>query len=82
VQSAVVRLQLRDDVPEWARLPEYARVVAAAFNQRRKQLRNALSGLIGAGQFAAAGVDPTLRAETLAPELFGALAQQAASVIH
>jgi 16S rRNA (adenine1518-N6/adenine1519-N6)-dimethyltransferase len=52
----------------------FARVVSAAFSQRRKTLRNALSSLLEAGEIAAAGVDPGARAETLAPERFAALA--------
>jgi 16S rRNA (adenine1518-N6/adenine1519-N6)-dimethyltransferase len=82
VQSAVVRMGLRAEVPGWARLPQFPRVVAAAFGQRRKQLRNALSGQLDAAQIAAAGVEPSARAETLTAAQFGALAQQAASVIH
>jgi 16S rRNA (adenine1518-N6/adenine1519-N6)-dimethyltransferase len=54
----------------------YARVVAAAFGQRRKTLRNALGALLAAEQIAAAGVDPGARAETLPPERFAALARQ------
>jgi 16S rRNA (adenine1518-N6/adenine1519-N6)-dimethyltransferase len=52
----------------------YARVVAAAFSQRRKTLRNSLSGLLDAGAIAAAGVDPGARPETLWPAQFAALA--------
>lgn len=52
----------------------YARVVASAFSQRRKTLRNSLSGLLDAGKIAAAGVDPGARPETLWPEQFAALA--------
>jgi len=44
----------------------YARVVAAAFGQRRKTLRNALSSLCDATAMDAAGVDPGARGETLA----------------
>jgi 16S rRNA (adenine1518-N6/adenine1519-N6)-dimethyltransferase len=54
----------------------YARVVAAAFAQRRKTLRNSLAGLLDAGRIAAAGVDPQLRPETLPPQSFAALAAQ------
>jgi 16S rRNA (adenine1518-N6/adenine1519-N6)-dimethyltransferase len=54
----------------------YARVVAAAFGQRRKTLRNSLAGLLEPAQIAAAGVDPTARAETLAPSQFAALAAE------
>jgi 16S rRNA (adenine1518-N6/adenine1519-N6)-dimethyltransferase len=52
----------------------FARVVSAAFSQRRKTLRNSLSSLLDAGEIAAAGVDPGARPETLAPERFAALA--------
>jgi 16S rRNA (adenine1518-N6/adenine1519-N6)-dimethyltransferase len=54
----------------------YARVVAAAFSQRRKTLRNSLSGLLDPARIAAAGVDPGARPETLAPAQFAALARQ------
>ncbi len=52
----------------------FARVVSAAFSQRRKTLRNSLSSLLDAGEISAAGVDPGARPETLAPERFAALA--------
>ncbi len=52
----------------------YARIVAAAFSQRRKTLRNSLSGLLSAEEIAAAGIDPGARAETVSPEGFAALA--------
>ncbi len=52
----------------------FARVVSAAFSQRRKTLRNSLSKLLDAEAIAAAGVDPGARPETLAPERFAALA--------
>jgi 16S rRNA (adenine1518-N6/adenine1519-N6)-dimethyltransferase len=54
----------------------YARVVAAAFTQRRKILRNSLGSLLGTEQIRAAGIDPGARPETLAPEEFALLAQQ------
>ncbi|HVN99297.1 MAG TPA: 16S rRNA (adenine(1518)-N(6)/adenine(1519)-N(6))-dimethyltransferase RsmA [Steroidobacteraceae bacterium] len=74
VWSALVRLELRVDAPHWAALPQYATVVAAAFGQRRKTLRNALAGLLDAAQIGAAGIDPGARAETLAAADFGRLA--------
>jgi 16S rRNA (adenine1518-N6/adenine1519-N6)-dimethyltransferase len=52
----------------------YARVVAAAFGQRRKTLRNALAGLLDVPAIEAAGVDPRARAETLPADRFAALA--------
>ena len=82
VHSAVVRLQVRAAPPLWAAEPHYGAVVSAAFGQRRKTLRNALSALLSAEQITAAGVDPGARAETLAPEKFGALALAVAAVIH
>jgi 16S rRNA (adenine1518-N6/adenine1519-N6)-dimethyltransferase len=52
----------------------YARVVAAAFSQRRKTLRNSLSALLDTEAIAAAGIDPGARPETLWPAQFAALA--------
>ncbi|MCZ8131887.1 MAG: 16S rRNA (adenine(1518)-N(6)/adenine(1519)-N(6))-dimethyltransferase RsmA [Steroidobacteraceae bacterium] len=76
VDSSIVRLRPHAEppfaVPDPAR---FARVVAAAFGQRRKTLRNALQGLVDAPGFEAAGVDPGRRAETLAPAEYGALAR-------
>ena len=57
----------------------YAEVVAAAFSQRRKTLRNSLSALLEPARIAAAGVDPAARPETLPPERFAALAAQLAA---
>ena len=82
VHSSVIRLTLRPAPPPWAAAPHYASVVSAAFGQRRKTLRNALSTLLNAAQIEAAGIDPTARAETLTPEQFGTLALAAAAVIH
>jgi 16S rRNA (adenine1518-N6/adenine1519-N6)-dimethyltransferase len=82
VHSAVVRLVRRLEPPAWAQGPQYAAVVAAAFSQRRKTLRNALASRLSAAQIAGAGIDPGARAETLEPAQFGALAQAAGSVIH
>jgi 16S rRNA (adenine1518-N6/adenine1519-N6)-dimethyltransferase len=82
VQSAVVRLTRLRESPPWAQTAQFGRVVAAAFGQRRKTLRNALSTLLTGEQIQAAGIDPSARAETLEPAQFGALAQAAGSVIH
>ncbi len=76
VHSAVVRLIPRPappfPLPDRAR---FARVVSAAFGQRRKTLRNSLKGLVDQAGFIAADVDPVRRAETLSPTEFGRLAQ-------
>lgn len=52
----------------------YSRVVAAAFSQRRKTLRNALKQLLTSEQIQQAGVDPGARAEVIDPAGFAALA--------
>lgn len=66
VDSAVVRLipKAPGTYPE---LDEhrFAEIVAAAFSQRRKTLRNTLGKLIGEEAFKATGIDPGLRAENL-----------------
>jgi len=78
VQSAVVRLLPRPaiDLPE-VDPQRFARVVAAAFGQRRKTLRNALAALLTEAQIRAAGIDPRARGETLAIDDFARLAQRA-----
>lgn len=66
VESAVARL-----VPLGAAKPAitdaalFARIVAAAFGQRRKTLRNALSTLCDAPTLERAGIDPAARGEAL-----------------
>ncbi len=79
VWSALVRLEIRPELPPWASEPDFGAVVSAAFGQRRKTLRNALSGLLSAEQIRAAGIDPGARAETLQAEQFGQLALAVAS---
>jgi len=74
VWSAVVRITMRA-APAFPVSPSYAAVVAAAFAQRRKTLRNALSQLLSREQISACGADPAARPETLAPEAFNTLAQ-------
>lgn len=49
-------------------------VVAAAFGQRRKTLRNTLRNYLGEADFAALGIDPGLRAERLAVADYVAIA--------
>ena len=66
VDSAVVRL-IPKAVAEIRVLDEalFSRVVAAAFSQRRKTLRNTLSGVLDAEGFSALGIDAGQRAENL-----------------
>ena len=80
VRSAVVHLRpLAEPVAE-AEPEVMERVVAMAFNQRRKMLRTALKGLGGdvEGLLAGAGIDPTARAERLTVAEFAALAREVA----
>ena len=67
VDSAVVRLIPRPacelTVKNEAR---FSALVAAAFAQRRKMLRNNLKGILDAAAFDALGISPTARAEELA----------------
>jgi 16S rRNA (adenine1518-N6/adenine1519-N6)-dimethyltransferase len=81
VTSAVLRLipSLQPRYPGMSELGTGAeavlrRVVTAAFSQRRKTLRNALSGLVEPEAMRACGIDPQWRAEVLAPAQFVQLA--------
>jgi 16S rRNA (adenine1518-N6/adenine1519-N6)-dimethyltransferase len=66
VDSAVVVLKpLGAAKPALADEALFARVVAAAFGQRRKTLRNALAPLCDAAALVAVGIDPAARGETL-----------------
>ncbi|MDV7141689.1 16S rRNA (adenine(1518)-N(6)/adenine(1519)-N(6))-dimethyltransferase RsmA [Tropicimonas sp. TH_r6] len=78
VHSAVVHLKPRPE-PIYPADPEVlSRVVAMAFNQRRKMLRSALKGLGGDVEalLEAAGIAPTERAERVSLERFAALARE------
>ena len=75
VDSAVVRLQpLPPGAVVVADRTRFAHVVRAAFGQRRKTLRNALSGVVDATAIEAAGVRPDARAEQLSVADFASLA--------
>ncbi|MEM1113712.1 MAG: 16S rRNA (adenine(1518)-N(6)/adenine(1519)-N(6))-dimethyltransferase RsmA [Pseudomonadota bacterium] len=76
VQSAVVRLAPHTNHP-WPDCDreKLARVVKAAFAQRRKTLRNNLKGLIDDGTLGELGIDPGCRAETLGITDFVAIAK-------
>ncbi len=66
VESAVARLvPLREDAPRIDDKALFARIVAGAFMQRRKTLRNALSHITDEATLTAAGIDPQARGETL-----------------
>ncbi len=55
--------------------PAFGQLVTQAFNMRRKQLSNALRGLLDANQIRSAGVDPSQRAENLDVDAFIRLAE-------
>jgi 16S rRNA (adenine1518-N6/adenine1519-N6)-dimethyltransferase len=75
VWSAVVVLTPRAAQPEARLFAAMERLTAAAFGQRRKMLRGALRELDGADLLAAAGIDPSRRAETLDIPAFDRLAR-------
>jgi 16S rRNA (adenine1518-N6/adenine1519-N6)-dimethyltransferase len=77
VESAIVTIELRSE----PRVPvadpgRFRAVVRAAFGQRRKTLRGALSAMATASEIEAAGIDPMRRGETLSLEEFAALANR------
>lgn len=78
VTSTVARIQVYEQ-PRFAVDARFARVVQAAFSQRRKTLRNALRNEFDAAAIAACGIDPSARPETLAPAQFAQLALAARS---
>ena len=57
----------------------FAKIVAAAFSQRRKTLRNSARMFVPEPAFAKAGIDPQRRGETLSSAQFVALADAAIS---
>lgn len=78
VESALVRM-----MPLGAQRPRardealFARLVAGAFSQRRKTLRNAVKAWVAEDAYRAAGIDPGRRGETLSVAQFVALADAA-----
>lgn len=73
VWSAVAHLSVLQQ-PRFAVPPAYALVVAQAFSQRRKTLRNSLRNLVSAEAIGSSGIDPGARPETLTPQQFATLA--------
>jgi len=77
VDSAVVHLTPHIepvvDIPD----PDnFALLVKASFTQRRKTLRNNLKGILTEKEITEAGIDPSVRAETLSLEEFSLLAKK------
>jgi 16S rRNA (adenine1518-N6/adenine1519-N6)-dimethyltransferase len=75
VTSAVVRLAPHETRPVDVEPEPLGHVVAAAFSQRRKTLRNALKHLFDDGEIRSLGIDPKARAETLGLEAYARLAR-------
>jgi 16S rRNA (adenine1518-N6/adenine1519-N6)-dimethyltransferase len=77
VSSSIVRLTPRPDQPTAELRASLAAVAQAAFGQRRKMLRASLRSLGGdpMALLAAAGIEPTRRAEELSVEQFCRLAE-------
>ena len=78
VHSAVVHLSALPE-PRFPADPEaLSRVVAQAFNQRRKMLRSSLKGVTPdiEDRLTSVGIDPTRRAETVSLEEFCALTRE------
>lgn len=80
VNSAVINLRFRPLEGITGIERQHGTLVRAAFNQRRKTLRNALASVIDDGEqrervFAAAGIGATQRAEELGPADFIRLAR-------
>ncbi len=77
VDSAVVRMVPRPPAEIGVTDPQrFTEVVRAAFGQRRKTLRNALSGVCDGAAIEAAGISPDARAEQVEVAAFIRLANQ------
>ena len=81
VESGLVSIRRRPEPITTVTRAEVFSIVDAAFAQRRKMLRSALSGLVGSSAAAsdaivAAGLDPQARGEVLDVADFARLAEQ------
>jgi len=75
VISTIVRLVPHVDKPVSVSPEALNKVVAAAFSQRRKTLRNALVNLFSVDEIQSLGIDPGTRAERLSLADYGSLAE-------
>lgn len=88
VDSTVIRLERHECVGDESLRRAAARVADAAFAQRRKTVRNSLRATLGISAteldaaLDAAGIDGSLRAETLEPLRFVRLAEVLAPSLH
>lgn len=74
VMSAVLRARFLPKPRFDVAIPKLEQITAAAFNQRRKMLRQSLKSLGGEALCSKAGIDPTLRPEQCTLEMFVKLA--------
>jgi 16S rRNA (adenine1518-N6/adenine1519-N6)-dimethyltransferase len=87
VDSALVGFTRHDPPVTTASRREVFAVIDAAFAQRRKALRGALTGWAGSPMLAeqalrAAGIDPTVRGETLTVAEFARIAEARSADVH
>ena len=77
VESAIIRLVPHKKAPvELSSVSALEKIVAAAFNQRRKTLRNSLAGFIDAHKMEELGLDSTKRAQDLGLSEYSILANE------
>ncbi|WP_176225261.1 ribosomal RNA small subunit methyltransferase A [Methylomagnum ishizawai] len=76
VVSAIVRLVPHATPPVEVDPVVLGKVVAAAFSQRRKTLRNLVKTLFEEREIEAMGIDPNVRAETLGLEEYARMARR------
>ena len=80
VTSAFVRMRPRtNDVPTMADPDLLSTLVAQAFSQRRKTLRNALKGHVTEADMKIVGIDPDFRAEQVPIDVWASLANHLTS---
>jgi 16S rRNA (adenine1518-N6/adenine1519-N6)-dimethyltransferase len=79
VDSSLVRLTPLHSPPNIQDFPLFQSLVAAAFSQRRKTLRNSLQKLCSETGIEAAGIDPKIRPEQLPVSAFVELANTLSS---
>jgi len=76
VESVLVRITRHVEPPVAIPLDRIEPLLRTAYGQRRKMLRRSLSNMIDPADFAAAGVDPQARPETLDLDAWARLAGQ------
>ena len=83
VMSAVARLTpLAQDAADVRDVEALSRLVATAFSQRRKTLRNSLKSVVGADELERLGIDPGQRPEQISIAEFVALSNHLLSTIR